>query len=154
MTDKTAAPTLLEACRAQHVAIDVLFAMLIAKTAHDPEPFYPSESGHIWDALVAGNAAIKAAEDAPPTYTFAHLEAAACMWEYVLETLRRHRETRNPWDEYREAYGMAGLREKVILHAREMETHYQEAVANGYDKDFDWQYVPKYMEDHVTRILT
>lgn len=95
-----------------------------------------------------------ATESLPVEYTYAHLESAACMWEYVLSALRRHREARNPWDEYREAYGMAGLREKVILHARDMERHYQEAVANGYDKDFDWEFVPKYMEDHVTRILT
>jgi len=88
------------------------------------------------------------------TYTFAHLEAAACMWEHVLHALRKHRESRNPWDEFREAYGMCELRERVIRHAPVLEVEYQKAVANGYDKGFDWEYVPKYMEDHVTRILT
>lgn len=87
-------------------------------------------------------------------YSFAHLEAAACMWEHVLDALRRHREKRNPWEEYREAYGMCNLRETVIRHAPVLEEEYQKAVANGYDKAFDWEYVPKYMEDHVTRILT
>ena len=87
-------------------------------------------------------------------YTYEDMEAAACMWEYVLAALRRHRESRNPWDEYREAYGMAQLRATVIRHAPTLELAYQEAVTNGYDKDFDWQFVPKYMEDHVTRILT
>ena len=36
-------------------------------------------------------------------YSYEHLEAAACMWEHVLHALRKHRETRNPWEEYREA---------------------------------------------------
>ena len=87
-------------------------------------------------------------------YSYAHLEAAACMWEHVLRELRRHREKGNPWDEYREAYGMCELRERVIRHAPVLEAAYQEAEKNGYDRAFDWEYVPKYMEDHVTRILT
>ena len=68
------------------------------------------------------------------TYTFAHLEAAACMWEHVLHALRRHREGRNPWEEYREAYGMCELRERVIRHAPVLEVEYQKAVANGYEQ--------------------
>ena len=96
-----------------------------------------------------------ATETAPALeYSYEHLEAAACMWEHVLHALRKHRETRNPWEEYREAYGMCELRERVIRHAPVLEVEYQKAVANGYDKAFDWEYVPKYMEDHVTRILT
>jgi hypothetical protein len=88
-------------------------------------------------------------------YTFEHLEAAACMWEHVLTRLRRVRPGDvNPWDDYRNAYGMAALRQKVILHATELEKRYQDATANGYDQAFDWEYVPKYMEDHVTRVLT
>jgi hypothetical protein len=87
-------------------------------------------------------------------YTYEHLEAAACMWEYVLNDLRRHKESSNAYNDYREAYGMASLRAAVIQHAPQLEAAYQEAVKNGYDKDFDWEYVPKYMTDHVTRILT
>jgi hypothetical protein len=86
-------------------------------------------------------------------YTYEHLEAAACMWEHVLAELRRNRE-RNPWEEYREAYGMAQLRAVVIRHAPKLEAAYLEAVANGYDKDFDWEYVPKYMQSHMVAILT
>jgi len=83
-----------------------------------------------------------------------HMEAAACMWEHVLQRIRRVKPGDvNPWDEYREAYGMAALREVVIFHAPELELAYVQAVANGYDKAFDWEYVPKYMEDHVARIL-
>lgn len=86
-------------------------------------------------------------------YTYEHLEAAACMWEHVLLQLRRHREKGNPWEEFREAYGMCALRETVISHAPILETAYQAAVKNGYDKAFDWEYVPKYMEDHIAGIL-
>lgn len=53
-----AAPALLDACKAQHKAIDLLFAMLIARD----ENFYPSESGRPWDAIVQGNAAIAKGE--------------------------------------------------------------------------------------------
>ncbi|KKL20954.1 hypothetical protein LCGC14_2450300 [marine sediment metagenome] len=48
-------PDLLEACKAQHDAIDLLFAKLIQL---DPT-FYPSKSGQPWAALQQGNAAIK-----------------------------------------------------------------------------------------------
>lgn len=86
-------------------------------------------------------------------YTYDHLEAAACMWEHVLDRLRRHVPKRNPWDEYREAYGMAALRALVIRHAPTLQEAYERAVDNGYDQPFDWEFVPKYMEDHVTRVL-
>jgi len=88
-------------------------------------------------------------------YSYEHLEAAACMWEHVLQRLRKVKPgDKNPWDEYREAYGMASLRETVIRHAPTLEAEYQKALANGYGDPFDWEFVPKYMEDHVTRILT
>lgn len=49
-----AAPDLLEACEAQHEAIDILFAMLIeARTG-----FLPTKSGKPWEACLKGNAAI------------------------------------------------------------------------------------------------
>ena len=92
--------------------------------------------------------------EAKPEYTWAQLEAAACMWEYVVRELRRHRDARNPWDEYREGYGMVPLRCAVIRHAPELFAAYEEAIKNGYEKDFDRDFIPKYMEDHVTRILT
>lgn len=49
---------LLTACKLQHEAIDILFAMLI-----EAKPgFLPSQSGKPWKALLAGNEAIKRAE--------------------------------------------------------------------------------------------
>lgn len=58
---------LLAACKAQHEAIDRLFAMLIVATGSDRPSesgmaFLPSQSGQPWEALVAGNAAIARAE--------------------------------------------------------------------------------------------
>lgn len=49
-------PQMLKALKAQHEAIDRLFAMLIAKTMHSEHPFYPSESGQPWEAIQAGKA--------------------------------------------------------------------------------------------------
>jgi hypothetical protein len=71
-TEKAPAPAdvnadLLAACKAQHEAIDRLFAMLIIATGSDRPSesgmaFMPSKSGQPWDALVAGHAAIARAE--------------------------------------------------------------------------------------------
>lgn len=52
---------LLAACKAQHEAIDRLFALLIKRSVSD-DLFFPSRSGQPWDAFVAGNAAIAKAE--------------------------------------------------------------------------------------------
>lgn len=94
-------------------------------------------------------------KDDAKEFTWEHLDAAACMWEHVLNQLRRAKPAdKNPWDEYRQAYGMAALRDTVINHAVTLQAEYEGAVENGYDQAFDWEFVPKYMEDHVTRILT
>ena len=53
-----AAPELLDACKAQHEAIDRLFALLIS---HD-SGFFPSKSGQPWQAILQGNAARAEAE--------------------------------------------------------------------------------------------
>jgi hypothetical protein len=49
---------LLDACKAQHQAIDRLFAELIKR---DPN-FFPSKSGQPWEACKKGNAVIKRME--------------------------------------------------------------------------------------------
>lgn len=89
-------------------------------------------------------------------YTYDHLEAGACMWEHVLERMRRAAKAgqSTPWDEYRDAYGTAQLRATVIRHAPVLQEAYERACDNGYSDAFDWEFVPKYMEDHVARILT
>lgn len=58
-------PDLLAACRAQNLAIDGLFAMLIGITrarGYDGEAFLPSKSGEPWRAVELGNAALRDAE--------------------------------------------------------------------------------------------
>src|SRR5215510_5740341 len=56
----------------------------------------------------------------PATYTYEHLEAAACMWEHVLGRLRRPNHQHMEWEDYKDAYGMASLRAAVIRHAPEL----------------------------------
>ncbi len=51
------APDLLTACKAQHNAIDILFAMLIERDTS----FMPTKSP-VWDACLQGHAAIAKAE--------------------------------------------------------------------------------------------
>jgi exonuclease VII small subunit len=65
---------LLEAARAQHNAIDILFARLIMLSGrHTPEePFFPSTSGLPWEAMMRGQAAIEAAEKALKVLSEAH----------------------------------------------------------------------------------
>ncbi len=53
------APDLYEACKAQHEAIDILFAMLIMRD----KKFFPSKSGKKpWEAIKQGNKALAKAE--------------------------------------------------------------------------------------------
>jgi len=94
-------------------------------------------------------------KDDAKEYTWEHMDAAACMWEHVLDQLRRVKvNASNPWADYKAAYGTAALRDTVINHAVTLQIEYEKAVENGYDQPFDWEFVPKYMEDHITRILT
>jgi len=55
---RSAAPDLLRACKKQHDAIDILFAMLIEAQ----KDFFPSKSGLPWEAIKEGNQAINKAE--------------------------------------------------------------------------------------------
>jgi hypothetical protein len=58
----TRVPQLVSALRAQHEAIDRLFALLIEQTSSGcvaDKVFYPSESGQPWEALLAGKAAVE-----------------------------------------------------------------------------------------------
>jgi hypothetical protein len=65
MLVKAAARDLLSACKAQHQAIDILFAMLASRATTGGPVFFPSQSGVPWDALVEANAAIAKAEGRP-----------------------------------------------------------------------------------------
>ncbi len=53
-----AAPDLYEACKEQHNAMDMLFAMLIERD----KTFFPSKSGQPWEAMMQGNKVIAKAE--------------------------------------------------------------------------------------------
>ena len=84
------------------------------------------------------------------TYTENDVDAAMCMWEYVLLDFRKG----GPYLEYGVAHGKDVLRATVARHAQELERHWREAKANKYARDFADDFVPQYMRDHVTRILT
>ena len=58
-------PQLVAALKAQHHAIDILFAMLIDSQRQDDPPFYPSKSGQPWKALLAGKAALESVGEKP-----------------------------------------------------------------------------------------
>lgn len=58
MTTRELIQEMYEALKAQHDAIDTLFALLIMADKH----FLPSLSGKPWEALVQGNKAIAKAE--------------------------------------------------------------------------------------------
>jgi len=53
-----AAPKMYGALKAQHQAIDILFAMLIERD----KTFFPSKSGQPWEAIVEGNKALAEVE--------------------------------------------------------------------------------------------
>ncbi len=53
--NQKAIKALADACKAQHDAIDVLFAKLITLD----ESFLPSKSGKLWEALLEGNEALE-----------------------------------------------------------------------------------------------
>lgn len=59
---------ILKVMKDQHDAIDSLFASLIVLTRdHTPDtPFFPSKSGRLWDACVAGNEMVKRLEAGEP----------------------------------------------------------------------------------------
>jgi len=56
--EATAAPTLYEACKEQHKAIDILFTRLIGLD----HSFFPSKSGQPWSAVLQGKKALAKAE--------------------------------------------------------------------------------------------
>jgi len=53
-----AAPKMHQALKAQHEAIDILFAMLIERD----KSFFPSKSGRPWEAIRQGNEALAEVE--------------------------------------------------------------------------------------------
>lgn len=87
------------------------------------------------------------------SYTENDVDAAMCAWQHVLKQLRSARE-RNPWRDFREAYGEDVLRATIARESRDLETAWREAKANKYAKDFALDFVPQYLEMHITKILT
>lgn len=77
---------------------------------------------------------------------FDKLEAAACLWEAVLDELRDA--PPGPLHRIAEDVGMAELRRQVIELSETCNEAYEIASENGYDYPFDWNFVPWFL-DHV-----
>ncbi|BBD98073.1 hypothetical protein SAMIE_1015740 [Sphingobium amiense] len=72
-------------------------------------------------------------------------EAAACLWEEVLE--RKDEPNVKAAFEHR---GYADLRATVCGWAEPVHRDWQEASANGYDDPFDFEFVPAWVSANVT----
>lgn len=80
----------------------------------------------------------------------AHMEAAVCAWEHVIERLHvAKRDDSNRWDSYRASHGMCALRSSVMDLAPTVHDAYEIAVTAGFDAPFDWDFVPAFMERAV-----
>ena len=88
--------------------------------------------------------------DGETVYTENDVDAAMAMWEYTLLQWRNG----GPYLDYAVAYGKDVLRATIARHAPVLEAAWREAKANKYARDFADDFVPQYMRDHVTRILT
>lgn len=72
-------------------------------------------------------------------------EAAACLWEEVLE--RKEQPDVKAAFEHR---GYADLRASVCGWVEQVHHDWQEAAANGYDSPFDFEFVPDWVSANVT----
>jgi hypothetical protein len=80
------------------------------------------------------------------------LVVAMMMWEHVLVELSSDRK-QSPWKAYARRRGVSMLLLAVADHVATLETAFKKAQKRNPASDFV-SYVPKYMEKHVTRILT
>jgi hypothetical protein len=58
-TEPSVIDELIAQCESYHVALDMMFALLIEKTKNDSQLFCPSKSGYPWDACTKGHALIQ-----------------------------------------------------------------------------------------------
>ena len=93
-------------------------------------------------------------------YSESEVETAMCIWEWALEqdqatTLTSlhmgvlSSELRGSMDWRRRLVGTAELRRECLDLAACLDADYHQAVAEGYDDAFDWEYVPWFMRNRV-----
>lgn len=93
-------------------------------------------------------------------YTYDHIDAAMCIWEEI--TNPSLAEAEQPWNDYREKWGTAGLRDCVITklawpchEAWERAQHRYEAAMQATGEEvpdpgsFDWEFVPLWIRECV-----
>jgi hypothetical protein len=77
------------------------------------------------------------------TYTRDETEAAMCIWEFCLD--RRTVGEEDVFDWLRGGEGAAAARDMCILLAPDCERSYLIAKGEGYDDNFDWNFVPTWV---------
>ena len=76
---------------------------------YKPEAFDDAAHETAWKEMIEEKTElltrVQAADE--PRFTFDHVYAAACAWEYAMEKIREGMDGKsNPWHEYRVRYGM------------------------------------------------
>lgn len=68
------------------------------------------------------------------------IDAAVCLWEACLDDGFSH------YQRYRENYGAAETRDRVVSFARQChESWYFAHIELGFDDPFDWEWCPRFM---------
>jgi hypothetical protein len=79
------------------------------------------------------------------------MEAYACIWEWVIETLNDTVRERMPLDEYREGVGMVQLRHDMMPFAEHLHNAYLAATPGQVDSiSFDWEFTPWFCENCIS----
>jgi hypothetical protein len=90
--------------------------------------------------------------------TYDQIEAACCIWEALLETMKNvdHQLSMgmpcDVWDlkllQGFQDHGASEMRHLAITHAHQCHMDYAKAVEDGYDDAFDWDFVPTWVEEN------
>ncbi len=78
------------------------------------------------------------------TFRYDEVEDALCIWEEILECIKRP--GADKWSYHSDHVGMATTRMWAVDHAHEVGAAYRIALEAGYDSCFDWDFVPKFLD--------
>lgn len=70
---------------------------------------------------------------------------AMCMWEHVLAVMYDNPAMRNTFD----GKGTCEVRDQICNFAERCNADWKAVSTLGYDSSFDWDFVPKWMDDHL-----
>lgn len=78
------------------------------------------------------------------TYPVEVIDAAMCAWEHVFEQITASEG--NKWQRQSRRVGIAAVRWHVMEMAEQINEAYQIALAKGFDCQFDWDFVPEFLD--------